>query len=46
MIGAITMVVEPEKMLELRKLLVEMLLPPQAQSHPAAMMANTLAAIN
>jgi hypothetical protein len=39
------MVVEPEKMLVLRRLLVEMP-PPQAQRHPAAMMANALAAIN
>jgi hypothetical protein len=40
------MVVEPEKMLELRRLLVEMLAPPpQAQRDPAAMMANALAAI-
>jgi hypothetical protein len=46
MIGAITMVVELEKMLELRKLLVEMLLAPQAQRHPAATMASALAAIN
>jgi hypothetical protein len=44
--GAITIVVEPEKMLVLRKLLVEMLLAPQAQRHPAAMMASALAAIN
>jgi hypothetical protein len=46
MMGAITMVVELEKILESRKLLVEMLPPPQAQRHPAAMMANALAAIN
>jgi hypothetical protein len=46
MIGAITIVVEPEKMLELKKLPLETLAPPpQAQRHPAAMMANALAAI-
>jgi hypothetical protein len=46
MIGATTIVVEPEKILELKKLPVETLAPPpQAQRHPAATMVNALAAI-
>jgi hypothetical protein len=46
MIGAITIVVEPEKILELKKLLLDTLAPPpQAQRHPAAIVAKALAAI-